>query len=709
MIINNTSHESVDLRESSTPLRSRLEKFKQSISGESNEINAGSKLDDETKQLVIDVLDLLKSSSDISPENRKVLPNTMTKQFDETEYSPCSTETFSIESPGTVSLSSCASSCSSKSSRSSRRKKRTVKLSPVSRKERALQLSPSRGKQRTEKEVGTMKLATPSKRKDRKARSSSPGKLKKDRGTKSSSPSRRKGRSSSRRRKVSSSPSRLRKASQSPGRLKKERREVSTSPKVQEEVLEAETMTKKSQEKSSKKRRGKKPQEERLRVNDEKFNAARSTTSAIVDENQPFSQNTDVSSRDFHIHELNHRQLKAQKSRDALANLARGQGHSHSSDDDMDDDSNPKSPLPRRSSLKSSLRKPRSPTTILAENDGAPSFSERGPRTIPIKSSDAARRSPKRNVRRTKSDSHALPRPKQSSPHPQRKSLLEDMVRNKPSSHPSSSFKRKGVGRTKSESSTLPTSTSQRKAFSPPPIPPPPFLLGESSNHLTLFVDEDKDDEEEDNPVMEQSWQTPNSNDGSNYSSNKPDKLMGEDSVSSFTSSNSNGSAGGKVRNNRTHEVYTGFFLLAEDDDGRAANIKHGFGRTKFPDGRIFEGTYDHGVMIEGKMTYPEDPNFANEERRTYVGKFDLDGFRSGKGIYTTATYTYLGEFHNDEMHGSGILIYHSSDGSKGRNSCRFIGHWKQGLRHGTGKEVSMDGKVLREGLWKKGRFSAGV
>jgi len=182
-------------------------------------------------------------------------------------------------------------------------------------------------------------------------------------------------------------------------------------------------------------------------------------------------------------------------------------------------------------------------------------------------------------------------------------------------------------------------------------------------------------------------------------------------------------SAGGKVRNNRTQEEYIGFFLTSSTEE----NLKHGYGITKFPDGRVFEGVYEEGKMVEGKMTYPAAPSdeasalavvaatFQNKDQSqslgsagaTYVGKFDEDGLRCGKGIYTTAESTFLGQFRQDQQHGSGILIFH--DGADTSLSRRFIGHWKEGLRHGFGRELLADGTVEREGLWEKGRFTGAV
>ena len=159
-------------------------------------------------------------------------------------------------------------------------------------------------------------------------------------------------------------------------------------------------------------------------------------------------------------------------------------------------------------------------------------------------------------------------------------------------------------------------------------------------------------------------------------------------------------SAGGKVHNPSTKEDYTGFFLTSPTE----ANVKHGYGITAFPDGRLFEGVYDHGLMVEGKMTYPAE---VGGYCPTYVGKFDRDGLRCGKGIYTTSTTTFLGQFRDDQQHGSGILIYHDgNDGVDASQSRRFIGHWKHGRKHGYGKEILANGTIAQEGLWKAGYFA---
>lgn len=162
----------------------------------------------------------------------------------------------------------------------------------------------------------------------------------------------------------------------------------------------------------------------------------------------------------------------------------------------------------------------------------------------------------------------------------------------------------------------------------------------------------------------------------------------------------------GKIRNNRTLEEYTGFFLTSPGED----NLKNGFGISRFPDGRVFEGLYDQGKMVEGKMTYPAQ---GQTSATTYIGKFDEDGLRCGKGIYITATGTFLGEFYKDDQEGTGIFIYHDENDGADINPAtaghhrRFLGHWKEGRRHGYGKEILADGTIQEEGSWHYGRLMA--
>jgi hypothetical protein len=129
-----------------------------------------------------------------------------------------------------------------------------------------------------------------------------------------------------------------------------------------------------------------------------------------------------------------------------------------------------------------------------------------------------------------------------------------------------------------------------------------------------------------------------------------------------------------------TGEDYTGCFL---------DSIKHGHGETSFQDGRVFEGTYSHGIKVQGKMTY--------QDGSTYLGQW-ANGARHGRGTYSFPYGSvFFGEFQDDTIHGSGVLTW--------ANGSRYVGTWRDGLRHGLGKEYQPNGSIRREGTWTEGRF----
>lgn len=164
------------------------------------------------------------------------------------------------------------------------------------------------------------------------------------------------------------------------------------------------------------------------------------------------------------------------------------------------------------------------------------------------------------------------------------------------------------------------------------------------------------------------------------------------------------------IRNNRTREEYTGFFLASSSTKD---NLKHGYEIMKFHDGRVFGGVCDRGTMVDGKMTYPAAPTAAAATLRSkdpcqnrcsgaiYVCRLEKEGLRCGKGIYISGTHTFLGTFQCDDPQGSGIIFYHDgTDGAEIRASCsgmtaincrRFVGYWELG--------IGPDARIL-EGNW---------
>mmetsp|Transcript_28158 Transcript_28158/g.60566 ORF Transcript_28158/g.60566 Transcript_28158/m.60566 type:complete len:125 (+) Transcript_28158:274-648(+) len=118
-MINNIGQDSANLRLSLTPLRQKLERFRTDGRGETKETEESSTLDDETRRLVVDVLELLKSSSGSSTiqNSKQSVPDidvkTRVKLIDQMVYKePPETETSFQESPSTSSSSSSSTQCS---------------------------------------------------------------------------------------------------------------------------------------------------------------------------------------------------------------------------------------------------------------------------------------------------------------------------------------------------------------------------------------------------------------------------------------------------------------------------------------------------------------------------------------------------------------------------------------------------------------------
>mmetsp|Transcript_7257 Transcript_7257/g.14866 ORF Transcript_7257/g.14866 Transcript_7257/m.14866 type:complete len:725 (-) Transcript_7257:162-2336(-) len=141
------------------------------------------------------------------------------------------------------------------------------------------------------------------------------------------------------------------------------------------------------------------------------------------------------------------------------------------------------------------------------------------------------------------------------------------------------------------------------------------------------------------------------------------------------------------------HGRWTGQGRLSNGDGdfyegGLKSDHKHGGGVMKFADGRIFEGEYINGQMVEGKMTY--------QDGSTYTGGW-VDGMRHGRGrcVFTDQS-VYEGEFREGEFFGFGKMSW--SDGGW------YEGEWYNGEMQGYGKEIRPDGSMRHEGQWSKGQ-----
>jgi len=141
------------------------------------------------------------------------------------------------------------------------------------------------------------------------------------------------------------------------------------------------------------------------------------------------------------------------------------------------------------------------------------------------------------------------------------------------------------------------------------------------------------------------------------------------------------------------HGRWTGYGKLSNGDGdfyegGLKNDHKHGKGIMRFADGRVFEGEYIRGQMIQGQMTY--------QDGSIYGGSW-VDGMRHGKGrcIFVDGSQ-YDGDFREGNFHGQGKMTW--NDGGW------YIGNWSNGEMDGRGKEVRPDGSLRHDGEWSGGQ-----
>eukprot|EP00934_Nitzschia_sp_Nitz4_P007138 Nitzschia sp. Nitz4//scaffold99_size76975//14973//17249//NITZ4_005567-RA/size76975-processed-gene-0.24-mRNA-1//1//CDS//3329560823//7128//frame0 len=141
------------------------------------------------------------------------------------------------------------------------------------------------------------------------------------------------------------------------------------------------------------------------------------------------------------------------------------------------------------------------------------------------------------------------------------------------------------------------------------------------------------------------------------------------------------------------HGRWTGYGRLSNGDGdfyegGLKNDHKHGKGTMRFADGRVFEGEYIRGQMIQGKMTY--------QDGSIYSGSW-MDGMRHGRGkcVFVDGS-EYEGEFREGNFHGHGKMTW--NDGGW------YVGEWCDGEMHGRGKEIRPDGSLRHDGEWSRGQ-----
>ena len=138
------------------------------------------------------------------------------------------------------------------------------------------------------------------------------------------------------------------------------------------------------------------------------------------------------------------------------------------------------------------------------------------------------------------------------------------------------------------------------------------------------------------------------------------------------------------------HGRLTGYGRLSngsgDNYEGQLKNDHfHGYGVMQFDNGRVFEGTYVKGQMVQGKMTY--------QDGSVYDGSWvNCARHGSGKCIFGDGS-VYEGGFKAGHFHGHGKMTW--NDGGY------YVGDWFEGQMHGQGREIRPDGSTRHDGDWK--------
>ncbi len=96
---------------------------------------------------------------------------------------------------------------------------------------------------------------------------------------------------------------------------------------------------------------------------------------------------------------------------------------------------------------------------------------------------------------------------------------------------------------------------------------------------------------------------------------------------------------------------------------------------------------------VEGLQRLLPCPFFTDS---WYIGEWNSDNERHGKGKYTNNKGSYDGEWKDDKQHGRGTFT--DADGS-------YDGEWENNVRHGSGVYISNNGDSL-VGTWKNNRVN---
>lgn len=122
----------------------------------------------------------------------------------------------------------------------------------------------------------------------------------------------------------------------------------------------------------------------------------------------------------------------------------------------------------------------------------------------------------------------------------------------------------------------------------------------------------------------------------------------------------------------------------------------HGQGTYKTNNGIEYEGEFKNNSRTGyGVLTTPSGYKWKGEwrdDKRNGQGKAFRNGQLQRQGIWKNNEYTGTGCIEGDCQNGSGTFVYPTYE--------RYIGEWKDGIRHGQGIFYDKDGKVYN-GEWQ--------
>ena len=127
---------------------------------------------------------------------------------------------------------------------------------------------------------------------------------------------------------------------------------------------------------------------------------------------------------------------------------------------------------------------------------------------------------------------------------------------------------------------------------------------------------------------------------------------------------------------------------------------KHGKGTSTDSCGAKVVGFWREGDLIY-KTSFTPKESVLYPDGSMYVGMVDRMGRRHGCGEYTSNDHSYVGNWRHGKMHGTGKRCFL-------KNGNIYVGEWKDGKQHGTGTATDAAGNKF-VGQWNDGKRKGGT